>query len=308
MEMNKKIGLVISVVLVFGSLIVLQLYSPRQPSEPYTNGLEATPAPAIATTKPSPTPTPTPVPKAVTKDGDYFLLSTNKVLEITKDKQILREFPFKANSAQRLENGMTLLSYGSKVFEVDADGREVWSYSDASMNATYASMLSDGTLLVSDANRRLLKVKDGQIVWLQELGEGSVPSSVIQIQGGGDVLFADKGLNTVTWMAQDGFVYSEYGNKGQKGETYGYLDTPVFAAQMPNGNFIIADYGNRRSIEINSNKQLVWNYNFNNATSVWPVGNTRLIASHKGAMLVYQNRTYDWQYEGDVYRAFPVTR
>lgn len=243
--------------------------------------------------------------------GDYFLLTENEVLEITKDKKILRTFPFSSWTAQRLPSGLTLFAKGESVFEADEEGNILWEYKDETMNATSAWRRDDGVTVVADANGRILKITpEREINKVLTFEEGSRPSSAFPLKGD-DVLVADAGLNLVRWaeLDKDGFVVWQYGTKGKTGFNFNYLNAPVFAADFQGQSALIADPGNNRLLEVAySSSQPVWEVNFvPSAQSLYRLERTRLSASNRGVELYYQNRTFDWSYaQQPVFRALPV--
>lgn len=308
---DRKLILIVSLALVVVSLGFL-LTSQKPPD---TSLLKAPPAPAeeIPAEMIASTPRP-PAAKefvAAKTHGDYFLLTENKVLEITKDKKTIRTFPFTSWSAQRLPSGLTLFAYGNRVFEADEQGKIIWEYEDEKMNATSAWRRGDGMTIVSDANGRILKITpEAEINKVILLEEGSKPSSAFPLIGD-DVLMADAGLNLVQWieMDKDGFVVWQYGNKGKTGFNYNFLNAPVFAVDFQGQSALIADPGNKRLLEIEySSSKPVWEVDFvPSAQSLYRLERTKLSASSRGVELYYMNRTFDWSYaEMPVFRALPV--
>jgi len=55
-----------------------------------------------------------------------------------------------------------------------------------------------------------------------------------------------------------GEIVWQYGTTGKPGNGHNQLSNPFSAVRLPNGNTLIADYGNYRIIEVTPDKQVVW--------------------------------------------------
>jgi hypothetical protein len=141
-----------------------------------------------------------------------------------------------------------------------------------------------GDLLITDQfNNRVIEVNPltKQIVWSFGSGNSQLcnpgPGSVIapndaERLSGGLTLISGTGVspgtpglapcvdNRVIVVNEAGGIVWQYGVAGKTGSGYNRLNTPVFAIQLPNHDFLITDQGNNRIIEVNFAKQIVWSY------------------------------------------------
>jgi plastocyanin len=141
-----------------------------------------------------------------------------------------------------------------------------------------------GNLLITDEfNNRVIELDPvtNKIVWSFGSGNGSLcnpgPGSIIGANdaerlAGGLTLMAGTGNpagfppvaackdNRVIIVNPAGDITWQYGEAGVTGSGADQLNVPVFAVQLPNGNILITDQGNKRVIEVNSTKQIVWSY------------------------------------------------
>src|SRR5262249_859245 len=66
--------------------------------------------------------------------------------------------------------------------------------------------------------------------------------------------------NRVMVVEPGGGVIWQYGQFGQTGDGPNFLNTPVQCAGLPHSQFLITDQGNNRVIQVNWDKQIVWQY------------------------------------------------
>jgi hypothetical protein len=67
--------------------------------------------------------------------------------------------------------------------------------------------------------------------------------------------------NRVILVNEDKEIIWQYGqNGGVSGSGFDQLNTPVAATVLPNGHFLITDQVNERIIEVNREKEIVWQY------------------------------------------------
>jgi hypothetical protein len=131
----------------------------------------------------------------------------------------------------RLPNGNVLITdtgganyttTDSAVIEVDAAGNVVWLYAEPMAFAHSANLYSDGSILITDTgNDRVFRVnREGEIIWTSDDWGG--------------------GSGTLT----DG----------------SHLDYPNDAELLDNGNLLLGDRNNDRSIEVTEQGEVVWIY------------------------------------------------
>jgi hypothetical protein len=116
------------------------------------------------------------------------------------------------------------------------------------------------------------------------------------------VIEVDKSSKKIVW---------QYGQTGVTGSGFNQLNTPVFAIQLPNHNFMIVDQLNERVIEVDkSSKKIVWQYgqtgvtgsgsnqlNNPNSAELLPNGHI-LIADENNNRVIEVTRDHQifWQY------------
>ena len=77
----------------------------------------------------------------------------------------------------------------------------------------------------------------------------------------GSILITDQGNNRVIEVDVNGNIDWQYGTTGVSGSGFNQLGTPAFEAQrLSNGNTLITDSENHRIIEVDPQKQIVWQY------------------------------------------------
>jgi outer membrane protein assembly factor BamB len=148
-----------------------------------------------------------------------------------------------------------------------------------------AAFNTPGNILIADQfNNRVIEVdpQSGTIVW--QFGNGSSvpgPHSIVGVNDaervlGNMTLMAGTGTppgvattctnpngcpdNRVFIVDSNGTIVWHYGQAGVTGSTPGLLNTPVFAAMLPNFDILITDQGNQRVIEVTLQHQIVWQY------------------------------------------------
>jgi hypothetical protein len=139
----------------------------------------------------------------------------------------------------------------------------------------------DGNVLIADQwnNRVIETTPSGRIVWSLGLGpldfSSNSPISVNDAERVGDyTLMANPGDapgvipqtpsgsvdNRVLLVDPVGKVVWQYGQFGQTGDGPNLLNTPVQCTFVPDFNVLITDQGNNRVIEVNYDKEIVWQF------------------------------------------------
>jgi hypothetical protein len=134
-----------------------------------------------------------------------------------------------------------------------------------------------GNILISDQfNNRVIEVDphNKKIVYsfgsnkpkLCNPGPGAIiaPNDVERLANG-LTLMAGTGTsscpdNRVIVVDPDGNIVFQYGQAGVAGSGPNELNTPVFALQTPDGNYLITDQGNNRIIEVDPNGNMLFSY------------------------------------------------
>ncbi|MCL2647843.1 MAG: aryl-sulfate sulfotransferase [Phycisphaerales bacterium] len=204
----------------------------------------------------------------------------------------LLEFPC---DVERLPNGNTLIAdagdedgSGSEIIEVDPFGNIVWNYRGGAVGLLFAhsaKRLKNGNTLISDTSHsRILEVNPkGEIVFTSDswnngtgkLSDGShlhYPNDAHLLEdewGGGTIIITDRN--------NDRCVITDYA-----GNVKWFYDRdikhPHNCDMLPNGNVIIADSDGKRIVEVNREKQIVWEYHptAEGQTLDWPRDADRL--------------------------------
>jgi outer membrane protein assembly factor BamB len=152
-----------------------------------------------------------------------------------------------------------------------------------------------GNILIADQfNNRAIEInRHHQIVW--SFGNGSIvpgPHSIVGLNDaervGSLTLLAGTGAppapsptepgcekegcpdNRVMLVDREGDIVWQYGQAGKTGSGENELNTPVFAAALPNGHVLITDQANERVIEVNREHDVVWQYGETGKTGSGP--------------------------------------
>lgn len=121
----------------------------------------------------------------------------------------------------------------SRVFEVDKKGKIKWEYGQTSLTSEGEHDLSNPAMAVYAPHKC--------------------------------VLIADQGNHRVIHVGQQGKkkveIKWQYGTTGVSGVGSNQLDSPASVQRLGNGNYLIADTGNNRVIEVTRKKsEIVWQY------------------------------------------------
>jgi len=139
-------------------------------------------------------------------------------------------------------NGNILIAdqFNNRVIEADASGHIVWSYGLGPNDFSSKSIIG-----VNDAQR----VGDYTLM----AGTGTPPGVIPQSPNGAPD-------NRVLLVDPFGEIVWQYGQFGQTGDGPNLLNTPVQCTFLPTFDILITDQANNRIIEVNFNKQIVWQY------------------------------------------------
>jgi hypothetical protein len=130
--------------------------------------------------------------------------------------------------------------FNNRVIETDQAGNIVWSFGLGPNDFSKKSIIG-----CNDAQRV------GALTLMA--GTGTPPNTVPQIPNGA----AD---NRVILVDPDGHIVWQYGKFGQTGSGRDLLSTPVQSTFLPNFHVLITDQGNNRIIEVNLQKDIVWQF------------------------------------------------
>lgn len=177
---------------------------------------------------------------------------------------------------------------GNKILEI-SDNKVVWSYSVNINRPRSATYTPNGNILIADTgNKRVIEVnRTGQIVWgfTKDMDK---PTHAIRLDNG-NTLITDSGYSRVLEVSPRGIIVWHYVGVNPKNnvnpdenieenyllnsntntpQTKENLLYPKCAIRLLNGNTLIADTGNNRIIQVNSQKQIVWEMPLNQPISL----------------------------------------
>jgi DNA-binding beta-propeller fold protein YncE len=250
------------------------------------------------------------------------------VWEVKKDVLGSSQVEFdQPRDAVRLRNNITLVvDHGNnRVFKLTQKGKLYWeldyNYDDEhKLNKPIsAGALENGDILICDyGNHRILEVNsDQEIIWqygqtgVEGIGEGQLRfPAYIQRTDGATNIIADSGNHRVIEIQGNKIIW-QFGNENNvegdeaKGNGNNKLDTPLSAWKYENGHILILDSGNRRVIEVNEKKEIVWEYKTDQAKEEHQIfkpfkayrlknNKTLIIGETRVVEVTYKNKRVDW--------------
>jgi hypothetical protein len=118
-----------------------------------------------------------------------------------------------------------------RVFEIDRKGKIKWQYGQTGVSGAGPNQLNHPVSAVYTRHNSVLIADQGnhRVVHLQRKGKGA----------------------KIAW---------QYGTTGVSGNDTNQLDSPSCVQRLGSGNYLIADTGNNRVIEVTRKGELVWQY------------------------------------------------
>jgi DNA-binding beta-propeller fold protein YncE len=183
----------------------------------------------------------------------------------------------------RLPNGNTIIADAGQdaIFEVSKSGQVRWQFpptdksSDIRLHRPVKALrkLNGNTIIVDQGNHRIIEINtQGKIVWQYGItssvgiarGRLYSPSDVQPLKGG-HFLITDTDNHRVIEVTPDEEIIWQYGNDDNKlgsgyGSGFNQLNAPTQAFRLPNGHTLISDSENRRVIEVNPEREIVWHF------------------------------------------------
>lgn len=214
-------------------------------------------------------------------------LKGNRVIELNSTGQIVWQVGGKDRaeinpfSAVRLRSGTTLITDcdADRVIEYSKTGRIYWElthregFRDMYLRRPVHAirLLNGNTLIVDQGNHRVFEINHiDKIVWQYGITANVgctdyrlYNPSYAQRLANGNTLITDTDNNRVIEIDVHDEVIWQYGNMRNKlgsgqGSGKDQLSSPSFAIKLDNNNILIVDSGNKRLIEVNPDKQVVW--------------------------------------------------
>ncbi len=250
-----------------------------------------------------------------TKSTIVFVLLTLSVVVATG--QVYR--PGTIHDVDLLEGGTFLITdggnldthQGSGIFEIDRNGRVLWSYALGLVWAHNADRVPGGNVIISDTgNDRVIVInRNGAVIWNSDnvsLSDGSsfdYPNDANLLENG-NRLITDRNNHRVVEIDEEGTVVWQFGETGVPGNDSRHLDGPHNADRLSGGNTIIADSNNGRIVEITPRGAIAWTFE---GGLDWPRdadrlrnGNTLINDSRNGRIIeVTQGGAIVWEYQVD---------
>lgn len=157
------------------------------------------------------------------------------------------------NSVQELPDGSFLLSgrYNDRVWELDREGRVLWSY--AGVRRQHAPIrLPGGTTLMADSegNRVIELDRGGNIIW--SYGMGLAWPRYAQRLKNGNTLITDSNNDRILEVDPAGQVVFEWGK--------GILSKPYQAEELDDSSILIADAQHGRLLRVDRSGRILWRY------------------------------------------------
>ncbi len=211
---------------------------------------------------------------AVSKNKDY---PGGAVVEITRENKVVFEWKgtqAEVNTAQRLENGNTMLTEAGakpRIVEVDPAGKIVVEVAlqcqtaNAHMESRMARKLANGNYLVPQLLDKVVReyAPDGRVVWefkTPEEPKDSWPFTAIRLPNGNTFVNLTHGNHSVEVDPAGKIVW--HVTNADLPETP--LKDPCGAQVLPNGHVVIGSYAARgeavKMVELDRDKKVVWSF------------------------------------------------
>ena len=203
----------------------------------------------------------------------------------------------KSHDVEALPNGHVLLTTGNqkRVVEIDADQKEVWSYSEGLEHPLAAQRLANGNTLIGDAKLgRVIEVTpDKKVVWKYEAANlANMRMRNSRRTAAGTTLIAEEAIAKILEVDAGGKVVWQWqAPNGEKRRAYQAL-------RLGNGNTLISISDPGEVVEVNPAGQVVRSiagakqdvqFGWASGMAVMPNGNL-LISDYTGRRLVEVNK------------------
>lgn len=241
------------------------------------------------------------------------------MMEIKRNTPCILEFPC---DVERLENGNTLITdagdecgFGSEVIEVSPTGSIVWNYSKGLKFAHSAKRLKNSNTLISDTtNNRIIEVNPQKEIvfssdnWNNNTG---VLSDSSRLCYPNDAHKIDDNHYIITDRNNNRCIIVD--TNGNIKWFYDKVKHPHNCDLLENGNVIIANSDDNSIIEVNKDKQIVWEFNEADSKPLsWPrdaditKGGNVLIADSKNSRIIEvdKEKNVKWIFEAPYFANF----
>jgi hypothetical protein len=189
--------------------------------------------------------------------GDRVLVAehgANRVTERTRDgKVVWQKDAEEPLAAQRLPGGNTFIATRTRLLEVDAAGKEVFSHSPPPGELIMkAQKLPNGDIACVTSGQRFLR--------LDARGKELLRFPVAVQTYGGKIDVLPSGRVLVPLMSSNKVV--EYDVQGRPVWEVP-VEQPIAAVRLPNGNTLVTTYNQFRAVELDPRGRQVWQYETN---------------------------------------------
>jgi hypothetical protein len=214
--------------------------------------------------------------------------------------QALRTYTNPGFDVERLPNNNILFVLpGNGVYEIDRDGKVVWSYKTTKISHDADRLPNGNTLFAFGRNDKISDPQvqeinpEGEVVWswyaksyfdtaeYRSISiEGWSHTNAVSRMSNGDTLVSLRNFNLLAEVSPDGKVVKTIGK--------GMMTKQHDPAILPNGNILFADHATpNKAIEIDNDEKIVWEYTI--AQPLWPArdvnrlpnGNTLITGTRK---------------------------
>ncbi len=188
---------------------------------------------------------------------DHVLITehnANRVAEWTKDgKVVWTKQADRPLMAQRLPNGHTFIGTQTRLYELDREGKEVFSYARPNGRPFMkAAALPDGEIVYITQDRRFYRM-DRKGKELESFPVNVTTSGGrAEVLPGGHVLIPEMAGNRVAEYNADGKLVWQAA-----------FQSPVAAVHLPNSHVLVTSYNQPRAVELDRTGKEVWEYRGN---------------------------------------------
>lgn len=211
-------------------------------------------------------------------NGNLLVASSNKGLEITPEGKIVWEFKGtqkEVNTIQDVGSGRYMLTEAGakpRILEIDREGKIVVEVAiqaqtgNTHLQTRMTRKLQNGNYLVPQLLDKVVReyTPEGKIVWeakTPETPKEAWPFTAIRLENGNTLVNCTHGLMVVEFD-KEGKIVWQLTNAELPGPL---LADPCGGQRLPNGNTIIASYGQRKPgevklFEVTPDKKVVWTY------------------------------------------------
>lgn len=154
----------------------------------------------------------------------------------------------------------------NRILEVDRATQAIlWQSGDQPdllMNPTSAQALTGGSILIADpGHERLVEInRQGEELWSFFDIERLLSPAYAELTTEGTLLYTDSELQAVVEIRRDHTEIWRFDNEELTADGDLQLRHPMFATRLPNGHTLIADTGHDRVCEVNSAKEILWQF------------------------------------------------